>query len=279
MPSRTTAPFEVSRKICTDTQRASGPQRAAHLRQQIDPRVRPVDRLENGADRRRKNGLETTPKRGSTSGRHTPRVHAWKTGPIRNGVCTPSFSQWATGDDPPMASHWRRRFSHCLSQKSGSLSTWGATAASSSERISENREVRHRDWPIYRPLTSGEWPVEPLELGGEIPLLEVQLDGRRQRSHLTCSGATRSLDSPRGVTNHSGCEMAGDLCEVGCNSTALLSGRTQPTDRADHRPVASKHISFQRQLSSLVSWSIHRLRENPPGQKVVGYPTSWNWPR
>jgi len=29
--------------------------------------------------------------------------------------------------------------------------------------------------------------------------------------------------------------MAADLRKVGCNSTALLSGRTQPTDREDHR--------------------------------------------
>ena len=166
----------------------SAPKGAAHLRQQIDPRVRPVDRLENGADRRRKNGLETTPKTGSTSPRHTPRVHAWKTGPIRNGICTLPVQSVGDWRRPPDGLPLAAAVLSLPFQKSGSLSTWEATAASSSERISENREVRHRDWPIYRPLTSGEWPVEPLELGGEIPLLEVQLDGHRQRSHLTCSG-------------------------------------------------------------------------------------------
>ena len=97
--------------------------------------------------------------------------------------------------------------------------------------------------------------------------------------HPPCSGPRRGPDSPRGVTIHAGCKMAADLRAVGWNSTALLSGRTQPTDREDHRPSAAKRISFQRQLSSLVSWPIHRLRENPSGQKVVGHPTSCNWPR
>ena len=97
--------------------------------------------------------------------------------------------------------------------------------------------------------------------------------------HPPCSGPCRGPDSPRGVTNLPGCEMAADLCEVGCNSTALLCGRTQPIGRDTRRPVATKRISFQRQHSSLVSWPIHRLRENPSGRTVVGHPTSCGCPR
>ena len=97
--------------------------------------------------------------------------------------------------------------------------------------------------------------------------------------HPPCSGPCRGPDSPRGVTSHSGYEIAADLREVGCNSTALLCGRTQPTDREDHRPVATKRISFQRQPSSLVSWPTHLLRENPSGRNVVGHPTSCGCPR
>jgi len=59
-----------------------------------------------------------------------------------------------------------------------------------------------------------------------------------------CSGPGRSLDSPRGVTIHSGCKITEDRSGVGCNSTADLSGRIQPSDQADYRRVATLPINF-----------------------------------
>ena len=62
-----------------------------------------------------------------------------------------------------------------------------------------------------------------------------------------CGVPGRGHDSLCGVTTHPGCEMAADLREVGCNSTALPSGRTQPTDREDHRrePWGCVQISYR----------------------------------
>lgn len=135
------------------------------------------------------------------------------------------------------------------------------------------------DYTEYRPPTNGDSSSNHWNPVADPPASKGNSMAVVSDHHSPCSGPCRGLDSPRGVTTHPGCKMAADLREVGCNSTADLSGRTQPTDREDHRPSAAKRISFQRQLSSLVSWPIHRLRENPPGQKVVGHPTSCNCPR
>jgi len=151
----------------------SAPKGASHLRQQIDPQVRPVDRLENGADRRRKNGLESTRKWCRLPGVTYPAFTPGKQARSETEFAPPRSVSGRLATTPRRVTTGGGEIGFTSFRTHPRLSTWEATAASSSERISENREVPHRDWPICRPLTSSEWPVEPVELGGEIPLLEV----------------------------------------------------------------------------------------------------------
>ena len=265
------------------TASASGPKQGRPSAPTNRPRFAPVqpavDPRRNGAGRRRRERR----KKPGRNRRDPPRITALTSAPPRRGSQPPTRSvSGPLATAPRWATTGGRRF---LSKPHCELS-WilcrpgdppGRNPPVVLSQKSEKSPIETSSMTAHRGAVTGpsnHWNSVVEVRASKHNSMAVSTD-----HHPPCSGPRRDLDSPRGVTNLPGCEMAADLREVGCNSTAELSGRTQPTDRVDHRPVGTKRISFQRQLSSLVSWPIHRLRENPPGRKVVGHPTSCGCPR
>jgi len=85
-----------------------------------------------------------------------------------SGFAAQSFSQWATDDDPRWATIGGEQQQPTLEHLQHTVDREDPCVPKA-VRLSEFREVSHRDYVDDCPLRCGNWPVPPMELGGEFP--------------------------------------------------------------------------------------------------------------